>query len=390
MKTWDVAVVGLGAMGSATLYQLAKRGLQVVGIDQFSPPHDLGSSHGETRITRQAVGEGPAYVPLVMASHRIWGEVEEETGESLFVRSGALVMASASTPNSHHGKPDFVRRSLEVAEQYAIPHEVLGAHEIQIRFPQFAGLKGDEIGYFEPGGGYVRPEACISAQLRRARDLGAEMRTGTRVLGVVKEGQGIRIETDQGIVSCGSVVMASGAWIGRFMPERLRPAIVVQRQVLHWFELDRPELFSQSPVFIWMHGTREEDYLYGFPPMGDKSNIKVATEQYAREVLPERLDRRVDAAEQRDMFERHVRGKIAGASARPARSAVCMYTTTRDRGFIIDRHPDMAGMWLVSACSGHGFKHSAGIGEMVADQIASGLPQPVQEFRIARFHETAP
>ena len=140
----EVVVVGLGAMGAACAYQLAKRGVKVLGLDRFAPPHAQGSSHGETRITRQAVGEGAAYVPLVTASHRIWRELEGGTGEKLFEACGALVIAPGSGESSHHGKPDFVARSTEVAVEYGIPQETLTGEEVARRFPQFTGLSGDE------------------------------------------------------------------------------------------------------------------------------------------------------------------------------------------------------------------------------------------------------
>ncbi|MEW6121721.1 MAG: N-methyl-L-tryptophan oxidase [Pseudomonadota bacterium] len=376
--SWDVAVIGLGAMGSATLYHLARSGVRAIGIDRLTPPHTFGSSHGETRITREAVGEGADYVPLVRASHRLWRDLEAETGETLLVPCGALVMASGSAPNSHHGKPDFVRRSIAVAQAHGIAHEVLDAGEIRRRFPQFMGLTGDEIGYFEPGGGYVRPEACITAQLRRARELGADIRTGTFVTGLAPDGAGMRIETSTGPLRAAKVVVAAGPWAGAFLGPALRPAFSVHRQVLHWFELSAPRLFpADSPVFIWMHGTGDEDYVYGFPPAASPGAIKVATEQYGIASQVDGVDRWVAPGEVRQMYERHVRGKIAGVSPRSVRTAVCLYTTSLDHGFLVDARPDMENVLLVSACSGHGFKHSAGIGEMVARHLtASDAPLP--------------
>lgn len=366
----DVAVIGLGAMGSAGLYQLAKRGARVIGIDRFSPPHTFGSSHGDTRITREAVGEGAAYAPLVRASHGIWRELEEETGEALLVPCGALVLASASAPNSHHGKPDFLRKTLEVAQAHAIAHEVLDAAEIRRRFPAFVGLRGDEMAYFEPGGGYVRPEAAIRTQIAEAQRLGAQLVTDTRVTGLVQDGGGVRIETDSGPVLAGQVVVAAGPWAHAFLGPALAPAFVVQRQVLHWLEITQPELFpANSPVFIWMHGDGDEDYFYGFPPAASPGSIKVASEQYASSCDPDGVDRTVSPAEVAQMHAHHIAGKLAGVAPRASRSAVCLYTTSRDNGFLIDRHPDMERVVLVSACSGHGFKHSAGIGTAVARHL---------------------
>src|SRR5882724_8062273 len=150
----DFVVIGLGAMGSAVSYQLAKRGVSVIGIDRLAPPHPMGSSHGETRITRQAVGEGGSYAPLVLNSHRIWRELEADSGEKLLSQCGVLVMAPGTGTTSHHGKPDFVARSIKVARDFGIVHEILDGAEITRRFPQFLNLAGNERAYYEPGGGY--------------------------------------------------------------------------------------------------------------------------------------------------------------------------------------------------------------------------------------------
>jgi len=202
----DFVVVGLGAMGSAVLYQLAKRGADVIGVDRFAPPHQMGSSHGETRITRQAVGEGGAYAPLVLSSHRIWRELEGDTGERLLSDCGVLVMGPGTGSTSHHGKPDFVARSIEVARGFGIVHEVLDGAEVGRRFPQFLGLAGNEKAYYEPDGGYVFPERCIKAQLMRAAQLGAQVRTGLEVRSISQHGS-VRIETSDGTIEAGQVVM---------------------------------------------------------------------------------------------------------------------------------------------------------------------------------------
>jgi len=198
----DFVVVGLGAMGSAVLYQLAKRGANVIGIDRFVPPHQMGSSHGETRLTRQAVGEGRHYAPFVLNSHRIWRELEADGGEKLLNDCGVLVMGPGSGQTSHHGKPDFVARSIEVARDFGIIHEVLDGTEVARRFPQFLSLAGSETAYYEPGGGYVFPERCISVQLERASQLGADIRTGVEVLSIDQPGI-VRIETSNGTIQAG-------------------------------------------------------------------------------------------------------------------------------------------------------------------------------------------
>ena len=166
---YDAIVIGLGAIGAATLYQLARRGARVLGIDQYSPPHDQGSSHGESRITRLAIGEGDEYVPLVQRSHEVWRELETVTGRTIMTTTAGLVLAPRDRIAQHHGKADFVRRTIACAQRHGIAHEVLESADIRRRYPQFK-LQGDELAYLERDAGFVRPEEAIAAQLQAARD----------------------------------------------------------------------------------------------------------------------------------------------------------------------------------------------------------------------------
>jgi sarcosine oxidase len=382
----DFVVVGLGAMGSAVLYQLARRGANVIGIDRFVPPHQMGSSHGETRITRQAVGEGGAYAPLVLNSHRIWRELEADTGAKLLNDCGVLVMAPGFGPTSHHGKPDFVARSIEVARDFGIVHEVFDGAEVARRFPQFLGLVGSEKAYYEPGGGYVFPERCIAAQLRRASQLGARIRTGVEVRSIDQSGI-VRIETSDGTIEAGQVVVSAGSWTAPLLGAPFERLLTVNRQVLHWYDLDDLSAYGpDAPAFIWMHGATDVDYLYGFPPLPGDRRIKVATEQYETRTTADSINREVGPAESAEMYRKHVQGRLAGANPRVAHTAACLYTVTPDRGFIIDRHPRHDRVFVISACSGHGFKHSAGIGDAVAERLTGGRNQvDLAPFSIARF-----
>ena len=383
----DVAVLGLGAMGSAALHQLARRGASVIGLDRFAPPHTLGSSHGETRITRQAVGEGSDYVPFVTASHRIWRELEAETGETLLNACGALVMAPGDGVSSHHGKPDFVGRSVSAARRFGIAHEVLDGAAVARRFPQFLNLAGDEKAYYEPGGGYVFPERCVAAQLRRAGERGAEIRTGCEVLALRQDAAGVHVETADGSILADRAVVSAGAWTAPLLGRPFDRLLTVRRQLLHWYAVDDVSAYGpEAPVFIWMYGTGDTDYLYGFPPMPGLRSIKVATEQYDTATTADAVERAVDPGESEAMYRLRVKGRLAGATAEVVRSAACVYTVTPDRGFIIDRHPEMDRVLVVSACSGHGFKHSAGIGEAVAEEMTGGgSPIDLAPFALARF-----
>ena len=370
MTSADVIVVGLGAMGSAALYQLARRGARAIGIDRFSPPHDHGSSGGETRITRAAIGEGEAYVPLVLRSHAIWRELEAETGESLFLACGGLVVSGRRS--SHVKKAGFMDTTIAAARHYAIPHEVLGAGELSARYPQL-GLEGDERGYFEPGAGLLYPERCIATQLGLAGRLGATIRTDEVVRAVEPDGEGVTVQTDRGRYRAGVAIVAAGAWSPGLVGTSLA-GLELYRQVLTWWEPERPADYAPEhfPVFIWMHGAAGAQF-YGFPVPPGSAGVKAATETYAAPLpRPEDLDRTVDPEEVRAVYDDHVGGRLRGVKPGAIRAQTCVYTQAPDTGFVVDRHPDAERILLVSACSGHGFKHSAALGEAVAELALDG------------------
>jgi len=384
---FDTIVVGLGAVGSACLLQLARRGQRVLGLDRYDPPHAWGSSHGGTRLIRCAVGEGEAYVPLVARSHEIWRELEQEAGVELLVQCGALILASESGPARVHGKSDFVRRSIAVAERFAIPHEALNAEGVMRCFPQFR-LRGNEIGYLEPGGGYVRPEACVEAQLNAARRRGATLRTGIRVARIDRDGGGVCVVTESGDRHyAAEAVLAAGAW-SPGLTGALASHLTVTRQVFHWFEPWAPAEFAPGrfPAFIWMHGDGPEDNFYGFPIPPGEHGMKVGMEQSSSTTPdPDRLPREVSAQETEALRRDHLEGRLSGLSPRVLRSVVCLYTNTPDGDFLIARAPENDRLLLVSACSGHGFKHSAGLGEAVARSLMADAAPELAAFDAVRL-----
>lgn len=386
---YDLIVVGLGALGASTAYQAAKRGLRVLGLDRFAPPHDLGSSHGDLRITREAIGEGAEYVPLARRSHQLWREIERESGEELFVACGLLVLGGRGGAARHHGQSDFVGTTIVCAERFGIPHEILDPVQVQRRYPQFA-IGADEIAYFEPGAGFLRPERCVAAQLDLAVRHGAALRVNERVLSLSQPhvGETVEVLTDQGRYRARSVVIAAGSWLPELVPPDVAQRFNVYRQVQHWFPPESPSAFSRErfPVFIWMYGEHAGAHLYGFPSDGAEDAVKIASEDYGAPVKPDALPRAVDPTEGETMFDRHIRGRLRGLSRSPVRSSVCLYTSTEDGRFVIDAHPEMVGVTLLSACSGHGFKHSPAIGEAVAERIATGASRlDLERFALSRF-----
>ncbi len=373
MTRTDVAVIGLGAMGAATLHQLARRGVRAVGIDRHAPPHVFGSTHGETRLTRCAVGEGDAYVPFALRSHAIWRALEAESGEELFRQVGCLIMAPQGARITMHGKADFLGQSFAVAARHGIAHERLDAAGITRRFPAFQ-LQGDEEGFFEPGGGTVLPERCVAVQLRLAAADGAEIRTGCTVTGLRQHGAGVVVETDQGDIEAAQAVVAAGAWAGGLLGAPFDRALVPYRQEIHWFPVapEARDAASRLPAWIWMHGSGPDDCSYGFPLQPGCTDMKVAEEQYEQPCDPDRVQRAIDPAQSARVHARHVAGRLRGAGPVATRAATCLYTLTPDQGFVIGRHPERDRVVVVSPCSGHGFKHSAAIGEAVAELVAEG------------------
>ncbi len=387
-STCDVAVVGLGAMGSATVYELAGRGARVIGVDRLSPPHTTGSSHGETRITRLAVGEGDAYVGFVRRSHERWRELEASASaptSPLYVASGGLILGAPGS-TGHHGVDRFVTATIDIARRHAIEHEVLSAREVRERFGVFA-VGDDDVGYYEPTAGYLRAEDCVRTHLAEAARLGAELRRDERVVRIEPVGAGVRIETDRSTVHAGSVVVAAGPWLAELLPE-LAHLVSVQRQVQYWFDVvEHAAAYEALPIFIWFHGAGVGEFAYGFPAVdGTAGGVKVATEVDGEATTPELVERTVAAGEVAAMHAAHVEGRLLGLSARCVRSAVCLYTVTADAGFLLDVHPEHQSVVVASPCSGHGFKHSPAVGECAAAlALAEPSPLDVAPFRIDRL-----
>lgn len=386
MNRFDVIVLGLGAAGSATLYQLARRGAKVLGIDRFSPPHVHGSTHGDTRVTRLAIGEGAHYTPLAQRSHQIWRELEAATGTELLTECGGLIMSSGSEEKSFHGAA-FFPTTVEAARRRNIPHELLDAEQIRRRFPQFA-IDDTTRGYFEPSAGFVRPEACIRAELAQAKDNGAGIRLDEPVQKIEQLGNTVRVTTAQGRYTADRLVVAAGPWLTQLLPELARH-FKVYRQVLYWFDVEAhfadftPDKFA---IFIWeLPGDGRG--IYGFPAIdGPRGGFKISTEHYLETTTPETVARAVTPDEITTMLRELVAPHIKGVGAECVKAVTCLYTVTKDFGFVIDSHPEHDRIIVASPCSGHGFKHSAALGEAIGD-LALGEPSrfDLSAFTLARF-----
>ena len=367
-KAFDTIVLGLGALGSAAVYQLAKRGRRVLGIDRYTPPHAFGSSHGETRITRLAIGEGEQYTPLAMRSHEIWRETERETGERLLVECGGLVISGEGDRATCH-VPGFFANTVAAARRFGISHEILDAPAIRRRFPAFA-VRDDEVGYYEPSAGYLRPEACVAAQLALARRRGAQLRTGETALEIGESAEGAFVRTDRATHRAGRVVVTAGPWLPGLLGPVWAGRFTVRRQVLHWYEPRDARDFQPGrfPVFIWELAGHAQP-IYGFPTVPGGTGVKIATEQLDEATTPEAVRRDVDASEAHGLFDAKIARGFPGLTGKCLSSVACLYTMTADFGFVIEPHPDFPRVLVASACSGHGFKHSAAIGESIATSV---------------------
>jgi sarcosine oxidase len=369
MTAADVLVVGLGAMGSAACYQLAARGVSVIGFDRYEPPHEFGSTHGETRITRLAIGEGSEYVPLVRRSHELWPEIERQSGARLLTRSGGLVLASAGSR--------FLDQTRASARQYGIAHENLSNAEVRRRFPMFAVDRQTE-GYFEPEAGYVRPEAAVRAQLELARRHGARLRLGERVQEWTAGAAGVTVRTARGRYRAEQLVLCAGPWLSELFPEA-DGVFAVYRQLQYWFPIrDGYERLRDMPIFVWDFGDEQGGFVhlvgfYGFPAVdGPDGGVKVAAESYDHTTTPDCRPHPASRSEAAEMYRRCVASRLPWLGSHPVRTVSCLYTSTRGSRFVIDRHPAHDAVLIVSACSGHGFKHSPAIGEAVAQWVTGG------------------
>ncbi len=361
---YDVIVVGLGIMGASALSSLARAGVRVLGLDQFAPPHDKGSSHGDTRLLRVAYAEGHAYVPMAQRSIELWRALERRTGESLFTRSGVAYFGPPST--------EWLIGLQHSARRYGIALEEAKA--------QLFDVPNDWLKIHEPDAGFLRAETSVAAFLSDARRHGAKTITRARFMGLEHCGDSIRVRTSRGSFFAGRVVLCLGVWSRRHLPflRKLR----LEQRVLHWHEADdRFDLANGFPPFVV--SPRDDVVLYGFPRIDGE--VKLAEHYFGMPIRDPALVGR----EIRDEEFSHIGDLVHRYMPRlgqRARSKACMYLLTPDEHFILDRHPFMRGVTFLAGLSGHGFKFAPVLGEALAN-VAMDRPQAidVKFFSARRF-----
>jgi len=375
-KRYDAIVIGLGGMGSASAYHLARRGQRVLGLEQFEPLHERGSSHGLTRIIRLAYHEHPSYVPLLRRSYELWHELEAVAGEELLITTGALEGGPADGST-------FLG-ALEAAKLHDLPHEILDADALRRRYPAFAGFDPGTRVVWQPDGGFLLAERSIRAHLDGASAAGAELRFGeaVRTWEVIGD-DGVRVTTGRGTFEADRLVICAGAWAPTLVPD-LATLAVPERQVLAWLTPKRPDLFVPRRFPVFLIDVDEGSY-YGFPAHHGHG-LKIGWYHHFREPIdpddPDRSTRPDDEAVLRAFVQRYLPD---GAGPTEMLKA-CIFTNSPDEHFLIDRLATAPQVTIAAGFSGHGYKFCSVVGEIMADLAVDGATRhDIGLFRLDRF-----
>ncbi len=360
MPDFDVIVVGLGAMGSAALYHLARRGQRVLGLEAYSPGHQLGSWHGESRIIRLAYYEHPDYVPLLQRAYQLWSALEREADVSLLTLSGGLMI----------GAPDssVVSGALASARQHGLEHAVLSSAEVREQYPALR-LAEHEVALWEPRAGYLRPERCVDTHVRLGVAAGAEVCYETPVRAWHASDAGVQIQTSSRYWTARQVVFTCGARMSAVLGDAI-PAVRAERIPLFWLQPSQPELFAAGrlPVYLWETGPGA--HVYGFPHV-EWPGVKVARHHSGDMCDPDDVNRTV-TLEDEHRLRSVLAERLPSLNGPIVSSLICLYENSPDEHFLIDRLADQPNVVYAAGFSGHGFKFSSVVGEILADLVTRG------------------
>jgi sarcosine oxidase len=371
-RVYDSIVVGVGGMGAAAIYALARRGRRVLGLEQFAIPHELGSSAGSTRIFRFAYFEHPSYVPLMHLSVARWQALQHDFGERLLTSTGGLDIGPAS------GR--VVTGAREACQRHRLRHEVLQAREVSRRFPAWR-LPQEFAAVHQPDAGFLRAERAILAHVSLARRLGADVHEQEAVRGFRATGERVEVTTQAGIYEAGSLVLTAGAWTAKLV-QGFSELAIPERQVVTWFDANGPQFATHAfPVFILECPQR--GIFYGFPRLADEG-VKIGKFHHRRErVDPDAVDRRIAAED--IMVVGEVETYLSAPLGPPRSCKTCMFVNSPDQHFIVDVLPGHHNVVVAAGFSGHGYKFCSGLGEILADLATRGATEHDTDlFRLAR------
>lgn len=374
MSAYDAIVLGLGGMGSATLFHLARRGLRVLGLERFDLVHEYGSSHGLTRIIRLAYWEHPTYVTLLRRAYQLWRELESLAGERLLYITG-------SVDAGPEGGPIFegARKSSEL---HGLAHEVMDGEELHRRFPGYR-LPEQIRCLYQPDGGFLLPERCDVAHIEQALTHGAEVRFREPVTSWEVSNGGMRVRTPRGRYDAGRLVVCAGPWASKLVPE-LDGLAVPERQVLAWLQPSRPAYFRLGafPVF---NLEVEEGRYYGFPSFLIPGFKFGKYHHRGEQVDPDTVNREPEASDE-ELLRSFARRYFPDGAGATLMLKTCLFTNSPDRHFILDRHPTHPEVAVAAGFSGHGFKFCSVVGEVMADLVQDGRTRhDIEFFRLRRF-----
>ena len=376
MPSYDAIVIGVGGMGSAAVYHLARRGLQVLGLEKHAIPHEMGSSHGYSRMIRYTLQEHPSYVPLVRRSYELWHEMEETAGEELMVTTGSI---RAGAPNS-----PFFLNAQEACDLHSIPYEILTACEVNKRFPGYR-FPEEISSVYQADGGFLLPERCILTHVQAAERAGADVHSQETVLDWGVRGDGVQVRTDRDTYTAGRLVVTAGPWAANLVPE-LAAYAVPERQVMGWFQPKRPELYAAEAFPVFGVFTEEGRY-YGFPSHAVPGFKIGRAHHLLQKVDPDAIDREVHP-EDEDILRQVVNRYFPLAAGKLLDGKTCMYTNTPDEHFMIGTLDGQPQVSVAAGFSGHGFKFASVIGEIMADLAQNGATEhDINLFRLDRFKE---
>nr|WP_106779466.1 N-methyl-L-tryptophan oxidase [Lysinibacillus timonensis] len=372
---YDVIVIGAGSMGMSAGYYLSKSGKKTLLLDSFNPPHNNGSHHGDTRIIRHAYGEGEEYVPLALKAQQLWTDLEKETKKQLFLQTGVL--------NVGFQNRDFIQNIISSSEKYSLPIEVLDSSEVNKRWPGIT-LPDDYIGCFEPTSGVLKCETCIEAYRELAVQNGATIQTNSKVKEILVDNKQVTVKTEEYTYHADSLVVTAGAWAGSLLSKLdldlpLKPV----RKTFAWFDADE-DLYNHNKFPAYTFETSQGSY-YGFPSING-SGLKIGRHDGGDEINPDQPIRSFGEIAEDEADLKQFLNQFMPTAQQLKYGKTCIYTLTPDEDFIIDVHPNYSNVAIAAGFSGHGFKFSSVVGQILAELIISGkTEQNISPFSINRF-----